>query len=373
MSGIYIHIPFCLKACHYCDFHFSTNLKLKSAMVDALVKEIKLKSDASSIETIYLGGGTPSVLSIDELQKVFDAIYQGYIVFEDAEITLEANPDNLNKSFLTDLFNLGINRLSIGIQTFDDKLLNTINRTHSSAQALSCIEDAKNVGIHNISADLIYAIPGGTRVQYQNDLNTLMSLDLPHISIYGMTIEEKTVFGNWAKKGKIQEVVEEEHAFYYQLTHDSLTNNGFEHYEISNFSKPTMHSKHNSNYWQQIAYIGIGPGAHSFDGKLRRFNIENNVKYIRSLENNVIPEQEEILTDTQRLNEQILTGLRTKKGLNLDMIEQRFGKNLFSDHHNTIQQLIASEKMIHHNNQLSLSFKGYMVADEICLKLFYDS
>jgi oxygen-independent coproporphyrinogen-3 oxidase len=375
LAGLYLHIPYCHKACHYCDFHFSVNLKSISQMVVAIKKELLLKSEnwhLESIETIYFGGGTPSLLNEENIEDIFETIRANYQVVENPEITFEANPEDISKKSVTRWYEIGINRLSIGIQTFDSGRLKMLNRAHSAIQAAQCVEIAQNAGFENISADLIFAVPPEDDLLLESDLFKLVELQIPHISVYGLTIEEKTVFGNWSKKGKLNPIGEENYARQFQAVHDRLTEVGFEHYEVSNFAKPMRESEHNTSYWLQKPYLGIGPGAHSYDGQTRSINIANNHQYIKVIEAGVIPETSELLTATQQLNEYILTRIRTKYGLDIGEIEIRFGVLLHSDRQKEINDLLNMGLATFEGNVLRLSFDGYLLVDEICLKLFYN-
>jgi len=374
LAGIYLHIPFCKQACHYCDFHFSTNLNRKRELVNSISKELaKRKSEVTEeITTIYFGGGTPSLLDQEELSLLMDTIYQEFRVITDPEITLEANPDDLDKNKLKGLKNAGINRLSIGIQTFDDERLKFINRAHTSIEAEKCLIDAKAAGFDNISADLIYAIPPDDMAYWETDLNKLLSYNLAHISLYGLTIEEKTAFGNWHKKGKLQEVTEDLAASQYRLAIDTLKANGYEHYEVSNFSKPGMYSRHNSAYWDDQQYLGVGPGAHSYNGQTRSFNISNNAKYITAIERNELPITIEKLSFTERVNEYIFTHLRTRKGISLTSFEKQFQKDLIRDYSVLIANYCNQNLLEIKSDILRLTSEGLMLADEISSRLFYD-
>ncbi|TAE01440.1 MAG: radical SAM family heme chaperone HemW, partial [Bacteroidetes bacterium] len=288
MPTIYVHIPFCRKACYYCDFHFSTNFTQKTAMINAINKEIVLQKDyfseKNSISSIYFGGGTPSVLSQTELESVLKNIYNNFEVDPQAEITLEANPDDLNKNKLKELKSLGINRLSIGVQSFDEAFLKYMNRSHNAKQSLECLENAQKIGFDNLSFDLIYGVPAQNHDFWKKDLQMASQIGAKHISAYCLTIEEKTVFGKWLKNKKINEINDDFANDQFDMLVENLENKGYQHYEISNFAMPNHYSKHNTNYWKKGSYLGIGASAHSYNQQNRQFNISNNSLYIKQIE-----------------------------------------------------------------------------------------
>lgn len=329
MSGIYIHIPFCKQACHYCDFHFSTSLKKKGALVLALLKELELRKDEfknQPVETIYFGGGTPSLLSNSELQLLIDAVYKNYKVSENPEITLEANPDDLSGIRIKELSNTAINRLSIGIQSFFEEDLRLMNRAHNLIEAKQCLEEATKY-FDNISLDLIYGIPGLSHKRWLENMDTALSYNIPHISSYALTVEPKTALDSFIKKGIIPNVDDDlaEQQFYMLI--EKLEANGFVHYELSNFGKVDYFSKNNSAYWQGKSYLGIGPSAHSFNGIERGWNVKNNIKYINAIKENRVPIEIETLSNTDKYNEYIMTGLRTIWGVSIEKVERDFGVN----------------------------------------------
>ncbi|WP_372754226.1 radical SAM family heme chaperone HemW [Mariniflexile sp.] len=334
MAGIYIHIPFCKQACYYCDFHFSTSLKKKSELVTALVKELKLRKDEfknQPVETIYFGGGTPSLLTIDELELVINTVYKHYKVKENPEITLEANPDDLvsvraqSRTIFEDYLKIGINRLSIGIQSFFETDLKLMNRAHNADEAKACLLEATK-HFDNISIDLIYGIPGLTNANWLKNIETVLSFNIPHISSYALTVEPKTALDSFIKKGVIKNVDDDLAQEQFHLLIEKLEASGFVQYEVSNFGKPNYFSKNNSAYWQGKPYLGIGPSAHSFNGYERSWNVRNNSKYIASLAQNILPIEIEVLSVTDKYNEYVMTGLRTVWGVSLEKIEQDFGK-----------------------------------------------
>jgi oxygen-independent coproporphyrinogen-3 oxidase len=372
MSAIYFHIPFCKQACHYCDFHFSTLLKGMKAMSEALLCEIELRSAERTIPvtSVYFGGGTPSLLPIGELAKLLDQTQKIFGIAPNAEITLEANPDDLSSEKLQELRQLGINRLSIGIQSFHEPHLRWMNRAHHAQQSLMCVEKAQQVGFDNISIDLIYALPADNHDIWERDLQTAISLGVAHISAYCLTIEERTTFGNWLKKGRIQPVDDEFAARQFEIMTERLTAAGFEHYEISNFALPGCYSRHNSNYWKKGNYIGIGPSAHSYDGVRRSCNVANNTLYIKAIMSGQLPAKTEILTRRDHINEYLMTSLRTQWGVDLSWLSRTYGYELATVRHNYLAWLIASGQAEISDNRLKLTNKGRLFADSIALELF---
>lgn len=374
MAGIYLHIPFCKKACHYCDFHFSTSLKHKDALLAAMHLEIKNRKEffdeSEKIETVYFGGGSPSILSESEIADMLDRIYSIFKIESDAEITLEANPDDLSMKKLLAMKAAGINRLSIGIQSYRDEDLLFMNRAHNREMAIKSIENARDAGFENISIDLIYGIPEMSPEQWESNLNILFRFKPEHISAYNLTIEEKTAFGNWASKGRLKLPSEEVVIKQFEVLTDLAKINNFEHYEISNFALPGKISRHNSAYWKGKKYLGIGPSAHSFTGSVRRWNIKNNPLYIKAIREGKDYFEEEILSIKDRLNEYILTSLRTNWGIDLRHFENQFGpenlKNLMAE----LSPYIESKQVLEEGEKILLSEKGKLVADKITSDLF---
>jgi len=378
MSGIYIHIPFCKQACHYCDFHFSTNLKKKDEMVLALAKEIEMRSNlithhpspiTEPIETIYFGGGTPSRLTIDELRLLIDEVYRNYEVIQNAEITLEANPDDLSESYLIELSKIGVNRLSIGIQSFFEDDLKLMNRAHNSEEAKKCLEIATQY-FDNISIDLIYGIPEMSNEKWLQNIEMALSFNVPHISSYALTVEPKTALHSFIQKGIIPQPDDEVAQEHFHILVDKLSENGFIHYELSNFGKENYFSKNNSSYWLGKKYIGIGPSAHSYDGKNRGWNISNNSLYIKSIQENKLPIEMETLTKTDRYNEYIMTGLRTIWGVSLDRIEKEFGKTYLDYLNQQAAKFIEDHLLFVDDNILRTTKKGKFLSDGIASDLF---
>ncbi|MEG0848779.1 MAG: radical SAM family heme chaperone HemW [Flavobacterium sp.] len=379
MSGIYIHIPFCKQACHYCDFHFSTSMKKKDEMVLALAKEIAMRknelldsarSDNEIVETIYFGGGTPSVLSNEEIIFLISEVYKNYTVSENPEITLEANPDDLSAERILELSKSPINRLSIGIQSFYEEDLKMMNRAHNSAEAKKCLEEATKY-FDNISLDLIYGIPGMTDEMWKQNIETALSFGVPHISSYALTVEPKTALSKLIQTGKIAEPQDEAASNHFMILVDTLQKNGFVHYELSNFGKENYFSKNNSAYWLGKKYIGIGPSAHSYDGEKRGWNIANNSLYLKAIQNNELPIETEILTISDRYNEYIMTGLRTIWGVSLERIENEFGLEYLNYLKKQSQKFLDDGLLSIENNILKPTPRGKFLTDGIASDLFY--
>ena len=373
MAGIYLHIPFCKQACYYCDFHFSTSLETKNELVKAISRELILQKDyvkGEAINTIYFGGGTPSLLSEEELKMLFDTIYKNYIVNPAAEITLEANPDDLDVSNLKQFYSAGVNRLSIGIQSFDDNVLRFLNRAHDSIAAKSCVNEARSIGFKNISIDLIYAIPGQGDIAWKNNIKQALDLSPEHISSYSLTIEDKTVFGRWAATGKLKITEDEIAATQLEILTEQLEAAGFEQYEISNFSRQGFESKHNSSYWKQEKYLGVGPSAHSYNERSRQYNINNNAAYTRSLKQNIIPFTLETLAVEDKINDYLLTTLRTHWGTDLKKMQALYGYDLLADHQQYIESLCSQKLATLENDTLLLTKRGKLLADKIASDLF---
>jgi oxygen-independent coproporphyrinogen-3 oxidase len=377
-AGIYIHIPFCKQACHYCDFHFSTSLKKKDEMVLALAKEIELRSKSIThhpspitepIETIYFGGGTPSMLQIEDLQLLIEAVYSNYQVVENPEITLEANPDDLSNETISQLANSPVNRLSIGIQSFFEDDLKLMNRAHNAEEAKKCLEIATQY-FDNISIDLIYGIPNMSNEKWLQNIETALSFNVPHISSYALTVEPKTALHSFIQKGIIPQPDDEVAAAHFQILVDKLSENDFIHYELSNFGKENYFSKNNSSYWLGKKYIGIGPSAHSYDGKNRGWNVSNNALYIKSIQENKLPIEIETLTKTDRYNEYIMTGLRTIWGVSLDRIDEEFGKTYLDYLNQQAAKFIEDHLLFVDENILRTTKNGKFLCDGIASDLF---
>ncbi|WP_394758005.1 radical SAM family heme chaperone HemW [Flavobacterium sp.] len=373
MAGIYIHIPFCKQACHYCDFHFSTSLKKKDEMVLAIAKEIVMrKSEFKNdlIETIYFGGGTPSILEVSDLKFLIDEVYKHYKVSENPEITIEANPDDLSENHLIELSTTPINRLSIGIQSFFEEDLKLMNRAHNSAEAKKCLEIATQY-FDNISVDLIYGTPGLSNERWLENIQIALDLNIPHISSYALTVEPKTALHKFIKDGIIPQPDDAVAHEQFLILVDTLEKNKFIHYELSNFGKENYFSRNNSAYWLGKKYIGIGPSAHSYDGKNRSWNVSNNAIYLKSISENQLPSETEILSESDRYNEYVMTGLRTIWGVSLDKIEAEFGERYHKYLIQNAQKYLDNGKLILENNVLRTTRKGKFFCDGIASDLFY--
>lgn len=376
MAGIYLHIPFCKKACHYCDFHFSTSPQYKEPMLKALRHELFLRKNYlgnQPIETIYFGGGTPSLLSANELQVLLGDIVDQFDVSSKAEITIEANPDDLNPQRVKELRQTLINRFSIGIQSFFEEDLRWMNRAHSAIEAQSSIKRVQDAGFENITADLIYGYPLLSNPKWEHNIQELIQLNIPHISSYSMTVEPATALSTFIKKGEQKAMDEGQSAAQFLILMEQLKEAGFEHYEISNFAKPGSYSKHNSNYWEGISYLGIGPSAHSFNGESRQWNISNNAKYIDQIQNGKIPSEIEVLTKENRINEYIMTSLRTSKGMDLNKITDEFGSDYANEIKNNLEPLTEKNWILMHDQLITLTSDGKLFADHIASELFINS
>lgn len=373
MAGIYVHIPFCKQACHYCDFHFSTNVKFQAEIVAALRVELELQKsylDNEKIETIYFGGGTPSLLSNGEISNMIETINKHFHIDPAAEITLEANPDDLTKEKLQALKTLGINRLSIGIQSFDDFILKFLNRVHDAGMAQASVKHAREAGFENISVDLMYAIPGQDLTAWKKNIAKAIELNPDHISSYSLTIEEKTAFGKWAAQKRISVPDDDVSATEMIALIDALDAAGYQHYEISNFAKPGYISRHNSSYWNGKKYLGIGPSAHSYDGYRRQFNISNNRLYLQSIESRHVPATRETLSREDKINDWILTTLRTSWGTDLLKLRNEYQYDLLQVHYTYVNRLIDSKLAVVNNDTLILTRSGRLLADKIASDLF---
>jgi oxygen-independent coproporphyrinogen-3 oxidase len=375
MAGLYIHIPFCAQACHYCDFHFSTNKQLTGQLCEGLAKELYLQKDylnGEELKTIYLGGGTPSLLSLKELDIIFNAISTHYKIDSNPEITLEANPDDLLPEKLSELRQVGVNRLSIGIQSFDQDILKFLNRAHDVQSAVDCVKQARDAGFQNLSIDLIYSIPGQENEAWKSNLAQAIKLSPEHISSYSLSIEEHTAFGRWQRSGKLKAMDEEIAAQQFEILMEELEQAGYEHYEISNFAKPGFHSRHNSSYWEQAKYLGIGPSAHSYNGSTRQFNARNNHLYIKSLAESKVPFEVEILTSANKINEYIFTTLRTNRGCDLKKLELDYNYDITGKAGSYLTNILQQNLAFLDRHTLKLTRSGKLLADKIASDLFVD-
>ena len=371
MAGLYIHIPFCKQACFYCDFHFSTSLKRKPELVNAICKELILRKDeAESIETIYFGGGTPSLLSVSELEQIFKVINDYYKVSNNAEITLEANPDDLSENKIKTLSDSPINRLSIGIQSFFEEDLVWMNRSHSAAQAIQSIETAKAY-FGNISIDLIYGVPGMEDEKWKSNLSKALSFEIPHISSYALTVEPNTALAKMIKLGKKKNVDDERANRHYKILVNTLTAAGYINYEFSNFGKEGFFSKNNTAYWIGTPYIGIGPSAHGFDGTHRYWNVRHNIKYANAVNEGVLPSKQETLTLKDRYNEYIMTGLRTIWGISLNKVKKDFGAPFHEFLLKEAKPLLDQNLLLKEGDTIKITPDAKFLGDGISSDLFY--
>lgn len=373
MPGIYIHIPFCKTKCTYCDFYKITDLSKKDALLLALQKEIGLRQNylnSESVSTIYFGGGTPSTMLANEIGAVLNAIYSNFQIDENCEITLEANPDDLSATYLSEIRKWGVNRLSIGVQSFDDKQLKIINRRHSASAALEAIKNAQLAGFENISIDLIYGLPEQNFDSWRAQVHQALELDVQHISAYGLTYEEGTLLWGQIKKGKIRPADDETMIEMYKYLVDECGKYGFEQYEISNFAKNGLRSKHNSAYWKEQTYLGIGPAAHSYNGNSRQWNIASVSRYCEMLDNNEIFFEKEVLSTQEKYNDFVMVSLRTMEGINLELLESNFGSEYFDHCMRSAQAALTNKKLIIENNYLRLTSEGVVVSDSILVELF---
>ena len=369
--SLYIHIPFCKQACHYCDFHFSTSVKHKPKLVEAIGKELILRKDEldQPIQNIYFGGGTPSLLSKNELEFILDTIYSHFKVSQYPEITLEANPDDLSEAYLNMLSSTKINRLSIGVQSFFEEDLKLMNRAHNSFEALQSIQLAKRY-FSNISIDLIYGIPKMSIERWKKNLNQAVALEIPHISSYALTVEPNTALDYFIKKEVIPPVDDDLAKLHFDVLVEELTKNGFEHYEFSNFGKPNFHSQNNTAYWTGKFYLGIGPSAHSYVGNQRKWNISHNIKYIQSIEKDELPLTVEHLSKVDQFNELIMTRLRTKLGVDLNEIENKFGLTYRAYLMDQIKKFQENKLVFIKDETLHIKPQGKFLSDGIASELF---
>ncbi len=369
LAGIYIHIPFCKQACYYCNFHFSTSLHYKNELLEALLKEIDLQKNYTgyeTVESIYFGGGTPSLLSVEEFIMIIEKIKTDFVLKADTEITLEANPDDITEEKLIGWKKAGINRLSIGIQSFFDEDLKWMNRAHNAQQAIENLHLAKKY-FENITIDLIYGTPALTNEKWKQNVDFAISMNIPHLSCYALTVETKTPLYKMIKQGQTENVNPEKQSEQFLLLMEWMEKVDYEHYEISNFSKPGWRSRHNSSYWMGKNYLGIGPSAHSYNGTERQWNISNNNKYIESINKGIIPFEKEVLTPVQKQNEYIMTSLRTMEGMKLEKFDGVDLDKLIA----ASRKFIDSGLIKLENNSLLLTNNGKLLADGIAADLFF--
>jgi len=373
MAGIYLHIPFCRRACYYCNFHFSTSLGQKDALVDSLLQEMMLQQpylQGQQVDTVYFGGGTPSLLDDADLRRIMEKLRQLFPISGQAEITLEANPDDMQPEKLQALKAIGVNRLSIGVQSFHEADLRWMNRAHNSTQALQCIQDAQAAGFHNQSIDLIYGGPTLSDEGWAQNVQQAIALQIPHLSCYALTVEPGTALDHFIKQHKVAAVDPDKAARHFEMLVQWLAAAGYEHYEISNFALPGCRSRHNSSYWQGHAYLGLGPSAHSFNGHSRQWNVANNSSYINAIKEGKVPFELENLTPEMMLNEYIMTSLRTSEGCHLYLVEERFGTDKRRQLETASKEFILAGKMVQQRDTLVLTPEGKLFADGIAAELF---
>ena len=373
MAGIYVHIPFCKQACYYCNFHFSTQLGNRDQMVAAICKDIHLRHnylEERNLATIYFGGGTPSLLSIPQLDQLISAIYRHFTPEKGAEITIECNPDDIQMDYLKGLQQLGINRISLGVQSFFDEDLQFMHRAHDAKLGISSLRLIREAGFDNVTVDLIYGSPTTSDEMWEKNLDMVIDAGIPHVSAYCMTIEENTVFGRWHKHRKMEAIDEEKASrqFYHMLS--VLQQAGYRQYEISNFSQPGFEAVHNSNYWKGVPYLGLGPAAHSYNGVERSWCIANNALYMKAIEAEAPVIEKEVLSESDQLNEMIMTRLRTSWGLDKAEVENRFGKDLLKEFESNLRDPWILDHLDIEASLIRLNQKGKIMADRIAAGLF---
>ena len=379
MSGIYIHIPFCKSRCVYCGFYSTTSLDLRHSYVDAICRELELRSDylGEPVSTVYFGGGTPSVLSVDDLDRIFNAVYKYNKVYGNsdgvAEFTIECNPDDITDEFCSFLSSSPVNRISMGVQSFSDGLLKFARRRHGSSQPKLAVERLRHIGIPNISIDLMFGFPNESLEVWRNDIDKALSLDVEHISAYSLMFEEGTCLYGMLQRGEVKECDEETSLAMFNMLIDKLEAAGYEHYEISNFAKPGFRSQHNSSYWHGVPYLGLGASAHSFNGSTRQWNIGDVRKYIDSISCGNIPAEIEVLTKDNSYDDMIMTGLRTVEGVSLDEVERRFGKDYLDFLEREALRYVKAKLLKYSvdHRSLSLTRKGLFVSDSVMCDLMH--
>lgn len=375
MSGLYIHIPFCVKKCNYCNFHFSTQFNYKSQLIQAIGKELILRKNEliSPIKTIYFGGGTPSILNYKELEYLFTIIKEHYDMSETKEITFEANPDDLSVEYLHFLKNqTPVNRLSVGIQSFIDEDIKFMNRNHNADEAIQSIRSAQDIGFENITIDLIYGAQTTTHERWMYTLEKAISLGIPHISSYALTVEPKTAFEAQIRKNKLPPIDEEKQATQFEMLRNKLIEHKYIQYEFSNFGKETFFSQHNTSYWKNKPYLGIGPSAHSYNGKDKRsWNVSHNIKYLKAIEKNILNYEEEVISEKDRFNEKIMLGLRTVWGINIDELEKEFSSSLMKHFYKELKKLEATKKVRISNQIVTIHPESLFFTDGIIAQFFF--
>jgi len=378
MAGVYVHIPFCKQACSYCDFHFSTSLKLTEEMITAICREAALQhtfwDTSTSVTSIYFGGGTPSIISPISLDRIMQTLYKIYSISEDAEITLEANPDDMTAEKLSQWRQIGINRLSIGVQSFYEKELEWMNRTHTAEQAKACIINAQNEGFNNLTIDLIFGTPYTDDTAWTKQLETLIEIQIPHLAIYALTIEERTALAHWVAKGKHPVATDTRYRNQFLLTHELLTEKGYDHYELSNYAIPGFYARHNSEYWSDAMYLGLGPSAHSYNGISRMANVANNAQYLSKIRQGVSAYVfEEKLTLQERYHDYLLTHLRHKKGVSTSFIRSAFQIDWENAYTQKLKGWLQKGYMKHIGDVYILTPQGWLISDSIIQDLFLDT
>ncbi|NLZ73703.1 MAG: radical SAM family heme chaperone HemW [Bacteroidales bacterium] len=373
MAGIYLHIPFCKSRCIYCDFYTTTDSHCQDAYVEALIQELEQRKEylEDPIKTIYIGGGTPSLLSINQLEKIFNTLFSKYNLTTVEEITLEANPDDLNHTYLQSLQSLPINRLSIGIQSFNDRHLKALNRRHSASEAIDAVKRSQNYGFHNISIDLIYGLPNETLQEWEKDIEQAIALNIQHLSAYHLIYEEDTPLFRLLQEKKIKEVDEDLSVHFFSILIDKLKHAGFEHYEISNFCKKGFRSRHNSSYWDGSHYMGCGPSAHSYNGINREWNISSLTEYIQGIQSNQRSFEQENLNLSTRYNDYIITSLRRSEGIDLKYVKKVFGEKLYQHCLFFAQPHLNSKALEVKNDNLKLTHQGIFISDGIMSDLLF--
>lgn len=366
MAGLYVHLPFCKSRCIYCGFYSTTLLGMVDEYVESVCRELDLVDwKDCDISTIYFGGGTPSQLPVSAISRILSCIYNRYKVSPEAEVTLEGNPDDVTPQYLLDLRKIGINRLSMGVQTFNDSRLRFLNRRHSSEQAIRAVKNAQVAGFDNISMDLMFGFPGQTQEEWKQDIDVALSLGVQHLSAYSLMYEEGTHLCNLLEKGDIEEISDNDSLAMYEYLNDALEKAGFEHYEISNYAKPGFRSRHNSSYWQGIPYLGLGAGAHSYDGRQRWYNPDNLKKYIEAININDDVREYETLTQNEKYDEYVMTGLRTCDGVDITELKQLFGESYLDYCLENARRHIDSGRMTLDGNRMCLSRSGLFVSNDI--------
>ncbi|MDC1431041.1 radical SAM family heme chaperone HemW [Bacteroidia bacterium] len=373
MAGIYIHIPFCKKACFYCDFHFSVSFQQKDEVVASLIKELKERKNfigQEEVKTIYFGGGTPSVLNAGNISEILKEAYAQYTVNDNAEITFECNPDDLSKEYLKGLKECGVNRLSIGIQSLNDESLTWMNRSHNVTQALQAIDSAAALGFRDMSIDLIYGIPMLTEDEWRQTLKRALAMPINHLSAYSLTLEENTPYNKLVQQKKYKKPNDDEASRHFEILLEEIKLAGWENYEVSNFCKAGNYSKHNTAYWQNVKYLGIGPSAHSFDGKSRHWNVRSNKEYIQKIQAGESVSESEELSTKDIVNEALLTGLRTKWGVNLAEVKEQYEYDIAATNQTQIMEWQQKDWLEMKDGVLRLRADGFLFADYIASELF---